>query len=433
MVEKEKYQAGDKVLVKTSEEEYEGIVIESYEPEILILKQKSGYNIGINKEKIKSVKVVEKFKDKKEKIPELTQDKRNPRIMIMHTGGTIASKVDYTTGGVKSQISPSELLALFPELKEMANIDSKLLFQMFSEDMRPEHWIKIAKEVEKEIKKGVDGIIITHGTDTLHYTSAALSFMLKNLGIPVLLIGAQRSSDRGSSDAFLNVYCAVKFICESDFSGVDICMHSGSSDNSCYILQGTKARKLHASKRDAFKAVNCKPIAKVSRENIEFFRKDYIKKDKNRKSELDAVFNNNVTIIKIHPGITAKELEMYKDYDGLIIEGTGLGHLSVNRLDKETEENEKILVVLEKFVRKGMIIIIASQCIFGTTNNNVYSTGRKLKTIGTLEAKDLTAETAFVKLGWLLGHDWKKEFIKEKFSQNLIGEFNERISEEEFC
>jgi len=430
----EKYQTGDKILVKSKDdEEYEGRVIESYDSEVILLKQKSGYNIGIDKNKIKSVQLIEKFKEKKEKIHEVTQEKKNPKIMILHTGGTVASKIDYETGGVKAQVTPSELLALFPELKEMANIDSKLVFQMFSEDMRPGHWIEMAKEIEKEIKKGVDGIIITHGTDTMHYTSAALSFMLKNLPIPIIIVGAQRSSDRGSSDAFLNIYCAVKFIAQTDFAGVAICMHSSSNDNGCHILQGTKVRKLHTSRRDAFKPINCKPIAKVSKNNIEFLRQDYKKKDKNRKLELDAVFNNRIAIIKSRPGITSKEFELYKDYDGLIIEGTGLGHLPINKLDKETEENEKILKTLEKFIKKGMIIIIASQCIFGSTNDNVYSTGRKLKEIGTIEAKDLTSETSFAKLGWLLGHNWKKELIKEKFSQNLVGEYNERISEEEFC
>ena len=205
---------GDRVKVETREKTIEGILVPSPEAEedVVFVKLDSGYNVGVDKKNIKSISVIELYREGKKAIPKAEQKRGLPRITILHTGGTIASKVDYRTGAVVSRFSPAELLGMFPELKEIANIDSRLVFQMFSEDMEPAHWSILAAEIKKEIDKGAEGIIVTHGTDTMHYTSAALSFMLDDSGIPVILVGAQRSSDRGSTDALVNLVCAAKFI-----------------------------------------------------------------------------------------------------------------------------------------------------------------------------------------------------------------------------
>ena len=255
---------GDRVFVETKDKKMEGILMPSNKDDSIVLKLDSGYNLGVLKKKVKSVKVLKNFKEKKVKLKEHKPSKNKKKVCILHTGGTIASKVDYETGGVVAKFKPEEILSMFPELEKLANVDSKLVRNMVSEDMRFEHYNLLAKAVEKEVKKGVDGIIITHGTDTMHYTSAALSFVLENLNVPVLLVGAQRSSDRGSSDAAMNLICAVEFIVNSKFHGVGICMHKNADDDVCWILPGLKSRKLHSSRRDAFKPINAKAIAEIN-------------------------------------------------------------------------------------------------------------------------------------------------------------------------
>ncbi|MEK6835458.1 MAG: asparaginase domain-containing protein [Nanoarchaeota archaeon] len=233
---KNKYDFGDLVQVNTDKETFSGRLIPSVNPDTLVIKLNSGYNIGIKKSKIKKIILLKKFKQEKAKTQKIVYKKNLPTISILHTGGTLASRISYETGAVSAKFTAEEILEMFPELKDIANINSKLISNMFSEDMRFSHYNLIAKEIEKEVKKKVSGIIITHGTDTMHYTSAALSFILEDLGIPVILVGAQRSSDRGSSDSKLNLLCASYFITKTDFSGVAICMHESMSDNACLIL-----------------------------------------------------------------------------------------------------------------------------------------------------------------------------------------------------
>jgi len=277
------FNPGDKVEITTKKGAILGIFMPSKE-DTLILKLDSGYNLGILKNNIINAKLLEKHKEKKFKKEKIKQNSKLPTITILHTGGTIASKVDYETGGVIARFSPEELLEMFPELKKIVNLKSRLIANMWSEDINFKHYNLLAKEIEKEIKSGVNGIIITHGTDTLHYTSAALAFILDDLTIPVILVGSQRSSDRGSSDAALNLICACNFIANSKFQDVAICMHSSMQDDSCLILPATKSRKLHSSRRDAFKAVNTEPIALVTKEG----KIDYFQKIKEKKGKLNS-------------------------------------------------------------------------------------------------------------------------------------------------
>lgn len=221
---------GDRVKIITKDEIREGILMPNEETNSVVIKLDSGYNIGIDNKRIKEIKIVEKYKKEKVKSQkEDNKDANKPTISILHTGGTIASRVDYKTGGVVANFSPNEIIGMFPEIREIANINSKLIEQMLSEDMRFEHYQAIALAIKEEVKKNVNGIIITHGTDTLAYTSAALAFIFENLNIPILLVGAQRSSDRGSSDAAMNLICAAEFITKTDFCGVAICMHEKNS------------------------------------------------------------------------------------------------------------------------------------------------------------------------------------------------------------
>jgi len=420
--------AGDRVKVVTNSDIKEGILMPNKETDSVVIKLDNGYNIGIDKKNVKEIKLIEKYKEKQTHSEKPKKDSKKPTIAILHTGGTIASKVNYETGGVIAKFSPSELMELFPELKKIANFDSRLIEQMLSEDMRFEHYKKIASAIKKEVQKNVDGIIITHGTDTLGYSAAALAFMLENISIPVILVGAQRSSDRGSSDAAMNFICAAEFISKTDFVGVAICMHESTSDNNCAILPATKTRKLHTSRRDAFKPVNDTITARIDYDTrkIEFIKKDYQKP--NGKLVVKDKFEDKVGIIKCHPNIFKEQFDFFKGYKGLVIEGTGMGYASVN---PPNNLNIKILDSIKSLVKSGTVVAMTSQCLFGSVHSQVYTTGINLSEAGVIYCKDMLPETAFIKLAWLLGN-YKKDEVKELMTKNLRGEINERLMEDEF-
>ncbi len=303
-----------------------------------------------------------------------------------------------------------------------------MVLQIFSEDMEAEHWKKLAHAVEKEYKKGAKGIIITHGTDTMHYTAAALSFILQNLPIPILLVGSQRSPDRGSSDAYLNLLHAVKFLAETDFIGVGICMHARIDDDFSFIHPGTKVKKMHTSRRDTFKTINAQPLAKVTKEHIEYLQE--YNKHCSGKFHVQGKFKK-VGLIKAHPGITAEEFKFFSDnkYSGLIIEGTGLGHLPINATDEHTKHHSELLTLLKK-MSETMVIVMCSQCSYGAVDMDVYATGRYLAQAGIISGKDMTPETAYIKLSWLLGN-FTLHHAREMIDKNIAGEISERQGYEE--
>jgi len=423
---KKRIKIGDRIRIEKSGQVYEGLLmprIETGDPNSLVIKLDNGYNIGISfgkNVKIKKLRLKEKIK--KPKAFKIKFDPSKPSISILATGGTVASRIDYRTGAVIPITEPEELLSAIPELGEIANISTRTIFSMFSEDMEPEHWVILAQKIADEIRDiQPDGIIVMHGTDTMHYTSAALAFMLQNLPIPIILVGSQRSSDRGSSDAAMNLICAAHFIAKSDFSGVAVCMHGSMDDEYCLIHQATRVKKMHTSRRDAFKSIDVLPYAKVHVDGqIEFLRNDYPKRDKTRELKLDAVFDKRVAIIKVRPGLSYKELEFYRSFRGLVIEGTGLGHAPVSAFDEYTKDHEKILKTLKK-MSKDMIILMTSQCPYGRVNMNVYSTGRDLQKSGVIPCY-MTTETAYVKLGWALGHTKDLNEAKELIKNNVAGE-----------
>jgi glutamyl-tRNA(Gln) amidotransferase subunit D len=414
---------GDRVRIKTKNEVVDGILMPGKGKNVMI-KLDNGYNVGFEKKEIKSMRVVKKKKETRSKVKKVKQKKGLPIVSILHCGGTIASKVDYETGAVKAKFKPEELLEMFPELKKIVNLKSRLVANMMSENMRFKHYNQIAKEIEKEIKNGTEGIIITHGTDTLHYTAAALSFILEGLTTPVLLVGSQRSSDRGSSDAFLNLKAAARFIADSDFGETAICMHSSSEDKAAAILPACKSRKMHSSRRDAFKVINGKEWALIE-DKIEWKKKNYIKKEK--KIPKLKLFKENLKIglVKAHPQMFAEEFKTFEKFDGLVLEGTGLGHFPI----MDTKENCLILKEIEKLAKK-IPVVLTAQTVFGSVNMNVYSPGRKLVKAGVLgNGLDILTETALIKLGWLLSIH--KKDVKELWNKNLRGEINKQISYKE--
>src|SRR3989344_3355719 len=263
---------GDYVEVHLMKIIYEGVLLESPENEkgILILKLDSGYNIGFNKKDISEIKLKKSFSEKKDNI-EIRKDSKKPNVAMIITGGTISARLNPRKGGVDWLDTPESLFRFYPEIFEKANISKiEVPFMKASEDMDFKDWKKIADTCKNLLNDdNIKGVIITHGTDFLHYTSAALSFFLQNLNKPVVLTYSQRSIDRASSDANLNLRCAARMAL-SDCAEVMLVGHASLNDDFCYALKGTKVRKLHSSRRDAFKPVNCDPIAKVWHDKVEF-------------------------------------------------------------------------------------------------------------------------------------------------------------------
>lgn len=414
----------------------------------LVIKLDNGYNIGIAFKpdvkitKLKEEQIEQSGKSSKEsqshkaKTGAITSNLQKPTIAILHTGGTIASRLDYRTGAVVPLSTADDMVGMYPELKEIGNIRTRIIFQIFSEDMEPSHWPVLAKEVYREItEEGCDGIIITHGTDVMHYTAAALAFMLRDLPVPVLLVGSQRSSDRPSSDAGMNLICAARFIAASNWSGVGVCMHASPNDDVCWILPATRCRKMHTSRRDAFRPIDAKPIANIhaSLNTIEMIAKNYIEKDMKRIPKLDNVFDTDVALIKSRPGFRAEELEYYANTcQGIVIEGTGIaGNLPINAADDKTRHHTELLAKLKEMTKKGIAIYMTSQCIFGRINMNVYTTGRNLQSAGCRPAY-MTPETAFVKLGWILGHTKDPKKVAEMMATDIAGEIYNRAEMDVF-
>ncbi|WP_198362148.1 Glu-tRNA(Gln) amidotransferase subunit GatD [Thermococcus pacificus] len=412
---------GDRVSVVKREGDrrirYEGIVMPPYElspGETLTIKLDNGYNVGVRIELIESVEVIEKARPGEEvAFKEVLPRKEGlPGVTILGTGGTIASKIDYKTGAVHAAFTAEELARAVPEIFEIANITPKLLMNIMSEDMKPDYWKRMAHEAAKALNAGEDGVVIAHGTDTLAYSAAALSFMLRDLEKPVIFVGSQRSSDRPSSDSAMNLICSVR-MATADFGEVAIVMHGETSDTYCLAHRGTKARKMHTSRRDAFRSINDVPIARVwPKGEIEFLRKDYRKRGE-REVWVDDRMEPRVGLLKVVPGISSELIDFFVDrgYRGLVIEGTGLGHTP-----------NDIIPAIERATEEGMAVCMTSQCLYGRVNLNVYSTGRRLLKAGVIPCEDMLPETAYVKLMWVLGHTDDPKEVREMMLTNYAGE-----------
>jgi len=420
-----KPQPGSIVKIKTQKETLQGTLLESPDSKVILLKLSSGYNIGIKKKDIKQIKTIKKPEKQNEikQINKLEKKQELKNIALIVVGGTISSKLDSTTGAVKWLTNPNELLKFYPEIKNISNITKiEMPFMIASENMSYKHWKKIAKITQKLLNNtGIAGVIITAGTDFLHYISAALSFFLKNLNKPVVLTYSQRSSDRASSDARLNLICSAK-VAISNISEVMLVGHSSINDDFCYAMLGTKVRKMHTSRRDAFKPINTKPIAKIwadKNKPIKILANNYRKRDNNKKVKLNIKFNENIALIKYYPG--QKPDFLNNKYDGIILEGSGLGHLAT----KEAKYNW--LPKLKKAIKSGTIICVTSQTIFGRVDPIVYSPGRQLAKTGVIHLGDMLSETAYIKLGWTLAQTKDPKKVKEIMLKNISKEFNPKL------
>ncbi|UCH03332.1 MAG: Glu-tRNA(Gln) amidotransferase subunit GatD [Candidatus Bathyarchaeota archaeon] len=421
LLEAAKVEIGSNVKITSDRKTFEGILIPRYEladDEHIVIKLRNGYNIGI---KVTSIAKLEKIGEGPKPAfvsPPIPTDKpRLPTVSIISTGGTIASRIDYRTGAVHSALSAHDLYSVVPELSEIANVETKILFSLFSENIRAIHWSKLAEEIVTCIEDGVRGVVVCHGTDTMAYTSAALSFALQNLPIPIILVGSQRSSDRPSSDAAVNLTNAVTSAVSIPIAEVMVGMHDSVSDTSTVLHRGTKTRKCHTSRRDAFKSINVSPLAKIEEKNISILTEEYVKRDPKRKLVLNSKFEEKVALVKFYAGFNPEIIDWYvnEDYYGLVLEGTGLGHVGNNLFSH-----------IRDAVNHGLLVGMTSQCIWGRVNMNVYDTGIDLQEIGVIPLEDMLPETALVKMMWVFGQTKNVHKAQRLLKTNIANEFSKR-------
>jgi len=409
------------VKITTTKGEYTGIILprsQADDPLHIVLKLRSGYNIGIAAGSVTAVEIQGR-KEAHYKIPEkeFPYDPKKPRVKLLGTGGTIASRLDYRTGAVIPAFSPGELYGSVPELADICNLETEKLFGVFSENMGPEQYIGTAQAIGREIEKGVHGIVIGHGTDTMHHTAAILSFMVQNSPIPIVMVGSQRSSDRPSSDAALNLMHSVKTAAESDIAEVMVCMFGPTSDIYGLLHRGTRVRKMHSSYRSTFRTIGDIPIAMVSRDKITPLRQDYKRRRNDKNVVINTAFEEKVSIVYYYPNMKPDIIDSLIDngYRGIVIAGTGLGHV-----------NKPLYPALKRAQDRKIAVYMTVQTLWGYVQMYVYDTGRDMMELGVVPGANMLPEVAYVKLAWVLGQTNDLDEVMKMMLTPIAGETTER-------
>jgi len=424
---------GDRIRITRSDGRvFEGILMPRYAlsaKPIIVVKLDNGYNVGLRVDEKTVVEVVKTretiLKEAAAGAPvaiplleEAPPKEKRPKIVILGTGGTIASKVEYETGAVRPAFSTEEILEAVPEVGFIADISARVVMNILSENMRPRLWEKIVDKVAKAIEEGVDGVIVAHGTDTMAYTASALAFAFHKLPVPIAFVGAQRSSDRPSSDAAFNLVAATLVAAKAPFAEVVVVMHGETSDTYALAHRATRVRKMHTSRRDAFQTINGRPLAKVYpfERRIEIIDKP-LRGRGAEELEVANGFEEKVALVKYYPGMEPEVIDFLVDkgYRGMVLEGTGLGHVG-----------EWLVESIRRAVEAGVTVVMTSQTLFGRVNMNVYTTGRKLLQAGVIPAEDMLPEVAFVKLSWILARASDPSEARRLFAMNLAGEITSR-------
>ena len=406
---------------------FQGVILprnETSDDQHIVIKLFTGYNVGIAVDRILSAKETG-YRKAAYKIPEkaFPYDKVKKNVTLLGTGGTIASRLDYRTGAVIPAFTPGELYGAVPELADIANLTTHKLFGVFSENMGPEQYKALAKAIGEEIEKGVDGIVIGHGTDTMHHTGAILSFMVRNSPIPIVLVGSQRSSDRPSSDAALNLINGVRTAAECDIAEVMLCMFGPTSDKYDLLHRGTRCRKMHSSYRSTFRTIGSTPLATVhpnpddGGRYFKYLTDNYLPRDPERKPIINPSFEEKVTIQYYYPNFNPDIIEALYDlgYKGIVIAGTGLGHV-----------NKPLYPALRKVIEKGMTVVMTVQTLWGYAQMYVYDTGRDLLDIGVIPLDNMLPETAYMKLCWVLGQAEDPKEIRDLMLTPINNEITPR-------
>lgn len=421
VLKENRVQVWSDVEMHTTRGVFKGIILprsETADARHIVLKLRNGYNIGVGVDTIQFIKELGR-KEAHYKIPEkeFPYDPKKPRVKLLGTGGTIASRLDYRTGAVIPAFSPGELYGSVPELADYCNLETEKLYGVFSENMGPEQWIGTAEAIGREIRNGVQGIVIGHGTDTMHHTAAILSFMVQNSPVPIVMVGSQRSSDRPSSDAALNLIHAVKTAAESDIAETMVCMFGPTSDQYGLLHRGTRVRKMHSSYRSTFRTISDIPLAMVDRQKITPLRQDYKRRRSDREVIINTAFEEKVTIVYYYPNMQPDIIDALVDngYRGIVIAGTGLGHV-----------NKPLYPSLKRAHEKGIAVYMTVQTLWGYVQMYVYETGREIMQLGVVPAANMLPEVAYVKLGWALGQTSDLEKVKKIMLTPIAGEITER-------
>ena len=418
---------GDILKVVKDGETYEGTLIprtEYGDDKHILIKLRTGYNIGLRVSPGIAVTVLGHGARPSFIRPPLPEQKEGLlKVAIISTGGTIASKVDYRTGAVEPALTAEDLYSIIPELSEIARIDAHVLFSEFSENLTLGHWKEISLTIADSIKSGAEGVVVCHGTDTMGYTAAALSFALQELPVPIVLVGSQRSSDRPSSDAATNLMGATTTAAKAPFAEVVLAMHEKSSDDFMVIHRGTKVRKCHTSRRDTFKSINSPPLARFNftAQRFEILVEDYSKRKAGDVRLVRPDFEEKVGLIKFYPGMNPEIIDWFteKKYLGLILEGTGLGHVSRYCYD-----------AVKRAIGNGMVVGMTSQCLWGRVDMAVYYTGRDLLSFGVIPLEDMLPETALIKMMWAFGQTKNPSEVKKMMIRNIAHEISLRRFDE---
>jgi glutamyl-tRNA(Gln) amidotransferase subunit D len=408
-------------IIKTTRGDFRGIILpraENDDDMHIVLKIPTGYNVGLDIDTITDMKELG-YKEAHYKIPEkeFPTSPGKPDVKLLGTGGTIASRLDYRTGAVIPAFSPGELYGAVPELADICNLTTEKLFAVFSENMGPTQYKKLAVAIGKEIEQGIDGIVIGHGTDTMHHTAAALTYMVQNSPVPIVLVGSQRSSDRPSSDAALNLIHATKAAGESDIAEVMVCMFGPTSDEYGLLHRGTRVRKMHSSYRSTFRTIGDIPLAMIDRNKITPLTDNYKRRRTDREVTIKPYFEEKVTLLYYYPNMQPDIIDSLVDcgYRGIVIAGTGLGHV-----------NKPVYPAIERAAKKGVVIYMTVQTLWGFVHMYVYDTGRDLMAKGIIPTENMLPEVAYIKLGWALGQTDDPEEIKRLMLTPICSDITKR-------
>ncbi|MCA1812807.1 MAG: Glu-tRNA(Gln) amidotransferase subunit GatD [Halobacteriales archaeon] len=414
-------EAGDTVRVRSAKGDVEGVLMPHHDfsgEDIVTLKMRSGYNVGLHVDAKSELDLVQRAARRDRVARDLPPSRGLPKVTLLGTGGTIASYVDYRTGAVHPATTAEELAFAVPEVFQLADVQPRVVFQVFSEDMAPENWQVLAREVYRAFQEGARGVVVPHGTDTMQYTAAMLGFMLQGLPGPCVVVGAQRSSDRPSSDAAMNLQGAVQAAAQAHLGEVAVAMHGTTSDEDVVLHRGTRVRKMHTSRRDAFQSVNCPPLGRVHEGRVTLA--PHARPPTGHALQLLDKFEEDVALVWSYPGMRPEHIERAAG-KGIVIAGSGLGHIP-NRL----------VPTVRKLTKKGVVVALASHCLNGRVNLHVYSTGRDLLQAGAIAAHDMLPEVAYCKLMWALGNAKDAERAVEMFQKPVAGELDERTPVEGF-
>jgi glutamyl-tRNA(Gln) amidotransferase subunit D len=394
------------VEIESTRGRFRGLILprsETADDRHIVLKMASGYNVGLEADAVTGV-TVHGRREAHYHIPEKTfpRDPKKPNVVLFGTGGTIASRLDYRTGAVIPAFTPGELYGSVPELADICNLHTEKLFGVFSENMGPDQYIPLAQHIGKAIESGVQGVVVGHGTDTMHHTAALLSFMVQDSPVPIVMVGSQRSSDRPSSDAALNLIHAVKAAAEGDIAEVQVCMFGPTSDQYGLLHRGTRVRKMHSSYRSTFRTIGDTPLAMINARKIDYLRRDFKHRDPTRKVRVTTSFEDMVTILYYYPNMRPDVVDamVEKGYRGIVIAGTGLGHV-----------NKPLYPALQRAVEAGVHIYMTVQTLWGFVQMYVYETGREIMKLGVVPAANMLPEVAYMKLCWALGQSDDREEV----------------------